>query len=324
MIIQIFKYPNYRSQNVYLISMEALITVTDEKYIAGTQVLFHSFLNHHPNFKGDFVVIHNQLPQRLQAELTKQFSVKFKQVSKELQLKLTDLAVSCPQYNNKLQRFWSLELFRLKQYKNVLFLDSDIICRGNLEELFRLEDDYTFAACADLSFYRGQFRDKISFELKSLAQMELANSFEKTFNAGVLLVNLKENRKQIYNDLLNLIDPKIFKSVSSGHTDQYLLNTYFEHKVTWMDASYNYIIREAEFIAEKVGISKEEAKLWHYIRNPKPWNFNRLLKNKLKGKENPSHILEWQREYQDFLRLKKGVESRLGDQIRMLVFKLIS
>jgi lipopolysaccharide biosynthesis glycosyltransferase len=164
----------------------------------------------------------------------------------------------------------------------------------------------------------------MSFELKSLAQRGLANSFEKTFNAGVLWVNLKDNREEVYKDLLNLIDPKAFKSVSSGHTDQYLLNTYFEHKVTWMDASYNYIVREAEFISKKVGISKEQAKLWHYIRNPKPWNFNRLLKNKLKGKENPLHVLEWQREYQDFLRLKKGAKSRFGDQIRMLIFRVLS
>lgn len=300
--------------------MEAVVTVTDERYFAGTQVLFYSFLKHHPNFKGEFVVIHNQLPQYLQIALRKSFPVKFEQVSQELLFKLTELSLSCQQFSNKLTRFWSIELFRLKQYSKILFLDSDILCKGNLGNLMKLEDQ--FVAVADLSHYKGRFRDRSTFEFSAL--VNATSVFQRTFNAGVMLVNQRNNQENNYEQLLNGLSAEKLKQVSSGHTDQYLLNTYFEDKVTYVGANYNYILREEDFILEKEGVSTKDAKVWHYIRNPKPWNFKRLLKNKLKGKENPLHILEWQREYQEFLRTRKGVSTRLGDQIQMQILKVLT
>lgn len=299
--------------------MEALVTVTDEKYFAGTQVLFYSFLKHHPNYKGHFVVIHDDLPQQLQKELATQFSVQFEQVSKTLKSKLIELAINCPQISNRLQRFWSLELFRLTDYKKVLFLDSDILCKGNLYELLSLKDE--FSAVADLSYYREKGRDRLSFELKSSNQE--AASLKKTFNAGVILLNQKENPSEVYTGLLNLLNSNVFEKVSSGHTDQYLLNIYFENKVNWLDARYNYILREEKFIIDKTGIPPHKAILWHYIRNPKPWNLKRLLKNRLKGKENPEHAIEWHQIYREFLQSQQVSRLKLLDKILLYALKFL-
>jgi lipopolysaccharide biosynthesis glycosyltransferase len=274
--------------------MEAIVTVTDEKYILGTQVLFHSFLKHNPKYKGDFVVIHNQLAQNLQAALSNCFTVKFEQVSQELLTKLTELALSCPQFSNKLTRFWSIELFRLRQYHKILFLDSDILCRGNLSDFMKLDDE--FVAVADLSHYKGKFRDRTTFEFSN--SIHPVNAFQKTFNAGVMLVNESDHQKDIYVQLLNGISEEKFKQLSSGHTDQYILNQHFEHKVTWVDSRYNYILREEKFIKERAGISAQEAKLWHYIRNPKPWNFRRILTKRWRGNRMDESIKEWHLSYQ--------------------------
>ncbi|MFT5668367.1 MAG: lipopolysaccharide biosynthesis glycosyltransferase, partial [Vicingaceae bacterium] len=46
--------------------MLAIVTVTDENFYLGTQVMFYSFLKHNSNFEGDLVVIHHQLPQSIQ------------------------------------------------------------------------------------------------------------------------------------------------------------------------------------------------------------------------------------------------------------------
>ena len=115
--------------------MEAMVTVTDEKYFIGTKLLIYSFLKHHPNYQGEIVVIHDHLPQHYRDELSSFYAIQFEHVSERLQTKLEALVSALPHFKNELQRFWSVELFRLTSYQKILFLDSDILCRGNLKSL---------------------------------------------------------------------------------------------------------------------------------------------------------------------------------------------
>jgi len=297
---------------------QALVTVTDKNYYKGTLVLLHSFLKHHSTFSGDIVVIHHRLPEPLQKKISACFPVVFNPVSQELLVKLEQLVAECPQLSNKVARFYSLEFFRLTDYDKLLFLDSDVLCRGNLEEIWRSEE--AISAVSDLSFYKGVFRNRTSFTAVP-SERKGADVYDRTFNAGFLFLNQAGMAKNAYSELLNRLNASNYKAVSSGHTDQFLLNQYFEHHVNWLDSRYNYLLRVEAHIKSKTGLGAKEGLIWHYIRNPKPWNFKRLLKNKIKGKKAMPYFMEWMDEYVDVLKERKNPS--LGIKLELLFLELL-
>lgn len=295
----------------------ALVTVTNQKYLAGTEVLLFSFLKYNPNFQGDLIIIHDNLKPKLRKALTNKFPVKFEQVSLEMQDALRKLVYDCPRFSNKLQRFWSLELFRLKEYDQFLFLDSDILCKSNLDDLWKV--NHEFSACLDLSYYNNKFRNINSFELTSTFNEK--RDFEKTFNAGVMLYNPPNDYLIHYASLLNLLSSDTYKSSTSGHTDQYLLNHFFRNRVHWLSTKYNYLKRDEITIESKIGMLAKDAVLLHYIRNPKPWNFKRLIKDNLKGRGKFVIFEEWLRVYCEMLLNQKPL--RICNLVKGLLLKVV-
>lgn len=279
----------------------ALVTVSDEFYLLGTQVLFYSFLKHHPNFEGDLIVIHDHLKPKNKKYLTKKFNVQFEQVSSELTEKLNDLVNVCPHLANKIKRFYSLEMFRLKSYEQIIFLDSDVLCIGNCSYLFDMTQK--IAAAPDLTFYYAEARDKTTF--RAVKKID-KKSFLKTFNAGVIVYNFENNISNDYKHLIGMLSPEVFTKVTSGHTDQFLLNSYFEESVSWLDTHYNYLIRENRVIINELNLKPEEAKLIHYIRHPKPWNFKQFIKDKMKRREKVEYFNLWYEAYKEMLSNEKN------------------
>ncbi|MFT6946088.1 MAG: lipopolysaccharide biosynthesis glycosyltransferase [Vicingaceae bacterium] len=270
--------------------MLAIVTVTDEKFYLGTQVMFYSFLKHNSNFEGDLVVIHHQLPQSIQDKLSKNFTIKFIQVSEKLRLKLEDLTAQRSNLKNKLNRFYSLEIFRFYEYSKVLFLDSDTLIRKSLDELLKI--DAPFSAVADLGHYNGWQRNKVTFSFV-LKEKDEAEVFTNTFNSGVMLLQIDKFPENTYLELLKLLNFNNFKKINSGHTDQYVLNQHFVDKINWLNVGWNYILRAESQIKKATGVESSEAAILHYIRFPKPWQFTKRIKETLKMKKGKQLFLEW-------------------------------
>jgi lipopolysaccharide biosynthesis glycosyltransferase len=275
-----------------------LVTVSNEEYLEGTKVLFYSFLEHNPEFDGDMIVIHNCLSAEKQDELSTLFDVSFVQVNDRLRESIDKLVKEKNELKNRYQRFWSLETFRLNQYDRLLFLDSDILCRGSLEHLF--DSSHGISACPDMSFYEGYSRDRRSFR-KVNTQHNSDEHILKTFNAGVFSICFSKLTTTVYSDLLGHLNRSVFSEVKSGHTDQYLLNVFFENKVNWLEVTNNYVLKNTKLLEANTGISAKDALIWHYIRNPKPWKLKKLLKNRLTGKAIPPFWSEWHKVYRKVL-----------------------
>lgn len=297
-----------------------LVTVSNEEYLEGTKVLFFSFLKHHPKFVGDLIVIHNNLPINKQEELTDLFDVNFVQIGEELVRTIQNLVDVKNELENRYQRFWSLEVFKLKQYDHLLFLDSDILCRDSLQHLFDLS--HGISACPDMSFYEGISRDRISFQ-KEKNPINSSQNIFKTFNAGVFSIRFSKLSGTVYTDLLDLLKASTFSGVRSGHTDQYILNIYFENKVNWIEVQYNYVLKNIELIEAKTLVSPEEASVWHYIRHPKPWKLKRIMKNRLKGKAIPSYWKEWHKIYRLVLKENNTKNFKIENTINAVLSKLL-
>ncbi len=140
-----------------------------------------------------------------------------------------------------------------------LYLDSDIIVRTNIDELF-LEDitDYPLAAVADALV-------------------------PSTFNSGVMLINVALWRKETATE-------KLLELTNEFHTstfgDQGILNKLFENRWYALDSSYNFMIG-MDTVARNYQIEnwytdslelEETAKIIHFTGD-KPWyqvNLNRF------------------------------------------------
>jgi len=298
----------------------AVVTVSNGEYLQGTKVLFHSFMVHNPQFHGDLVVIHNNLALKNRKEISDLFDVRFVQVSLELLKSIEKLVHKENNLKTRHQRFWSLEAFNLSEYSKVLFLDSDILCKGPVNKVFDLKNG--FSACPDISFHEGMSRDKITFQ-KVAAKHGSFQTISEPFNAGVFLICFSELPKNMYSELLGLLNGSIFSGVKSGHTDQYILNLYFENQVNFIGSQYNYLIGRKRGLENIQGIEAHEAKLIHFIRQPKPWELKKAVKNRLKGKRDPLYWSEWHKVYRTVLKLSNQKDYRLRNSLNILISKFL-
>ncbi len=174
-------------------------------------------------------------------------------------------------------RFLILDI--LKEYEKVLYLDCDLIVCRDIEELFHtdLKDNYLGAA-HDPDFM-GQCNDS------SLTTREYCSSVLKMrspwdyFQAGVLLLNVKELRKHVkVHQLFEMADTGIYR-----YSDQDILNSVCEGHVKELDMAWNFMTdcshtRRKEVISlapDHVILEYDNARknpyIVHYAGPSKPW-----------------------------------------------------
>lgn len=249
----------------------ALVTVTDSSFLVGTEVMLHSFLEHDPWFDGDFVVIHDGLPDDARARLEALHPTTFLDVSDELREKVADLYDAIPKLSGITARFFKLELFRLTGYDRLVFLDSDLFCVGSIREIFERTEG--FLCCPDSCFYRNALRDYISYEQ---VQESFARSYgEKlydSFNSGVLSIGGEHLRAEVHRDLVAMIDRDTWRKIAVPRlADQIILNYYFRGRQTLMSGKYNFVVFLEQLIRSKEGIRFFDARVIHFAGKLKPW-----------------------------------------------------
>lgn len=139
----------------------------------------------------------------------------------------------------------------------ILYLDVDIIVRGDLEELFEIDmEEYLFAACPDL----------IQPELIPMKR-NLFHRYDdlRYFNAGVMLWNMDRVRKNVtFEDFMKGGAALGFNLPS---VDQDILNYLYYDKTMYIDAFiYNYLV----IYDLENGISSQKAKILHFCKY-NPW-----------------------------------------------------
>ena len=142
-----------------------------------------------------------------------------------------------------------------------VFLDVDTLCTGDVRPLFEL--DAELAAAPDLAQLERQLRPES-------ATRRYGRALEYSFNTGVMSVAGRWLRPDVYLDLLQL--PGL-SDASGAHelSDQYVLNRYFEGRVTPLDVRYNFLV-PAEVLARKLfGRVLPDVRILHYSGYSKPW-----------------------------------------------------
>lgn len=284
------------------VSKICLATVTTKEFIPATLVMLHSFLKHNPWFKGEIVIIHDDLEIIYRQYLEICFNrVKFFPVSSQLKTHLKPLLLLRPDLLHLLARFYSLETFRLRGYDKVLFYDGDILFRASIQALF--EKDEKLICCGEGLYYTNACRDRTSLDHLQNVESKKTDVLRNTFNGGFLLVDHLLLTDHHYNGLLEMLNIARWKKIKVRMTDQAVFNLYFAGQQTLVNCEYNYLLRYRSEIETKEGIGLDEAKVLHYCGPTKPWKADRVLSA---AQNDPGMIKAmkfWQDDYVEVLQL---------------------
>ncbi|WP_342358145.1 glycosyltransferase [Arsenophonus nasoniae] len=161
-------------------------------------------------------------------------------------------------------RFIIANYFHNKTNK-ILYLDSDIICSGDISELFDIDlNQHIIAAVAD----RDQYLWKKRAEM--LATPEIANGY---FNSGVMLIDTdKWHKNKITEKTINiLLDDKT--KAKFVFYDQDALNISLVNQVLFLDKKFNTQFSINYELKNKTLFPIiNNVKFIHYIGPTKPWN----------------------------------------------------
>ena len=154
--------------------------------------------------------------------------------------------------------FTKLHLWKLTQFKKVVFMDADTLVLKNIDDLFERDE---FSACADIGW-------------------------PDCFNSGVFVAVPSE---ETYRKLVQHAE----KEGSFDGGDQGLLNSYFSD---WsigpssrrIPFTYNLTINASYSYAPAYARFKNDVKVVHFIGTQKPWSYYRLSDGSVVSRGNVS------------------------------------
>lgn len=248
-----------------------IVFATDDNYAAYLGVAIKSLIEHaSPQRKYEIRIIYNQLSdynrERLSALATD-----------NVEIILNDISAHIPANLFYSKSFWSEASFYrllipeiLPQYDKILYLDCDLAILTDVAEIYDTDIGQNYLG-AIASFPETEQRS--AEELSYLADVLHLTDINEYFNSGVLLMNLKEIRK-------DEVMKKGFKLIRTGQSFQYVdqdvLNSIMHKRVKFLPPAYNFkwhyeFLRKPEIAAwyrEKCG----SPLIIHYTSAYKPWN----------------------------------------------------
>ncbi|MCX6276627.1 MAG: hypothetical protein NT004_00850 [Bacteroidetes bacterium] len=251
-----------------------VVTVTTANYIQWTMIMLFSFLQSNDWFKGDVIVICNDLTSEDKTRFDIFPRIRFIAPSARLVERVDELCRAIPGFSRLSPMFFSLETFNLSGYTKTLFLDSDMLVVKSIKEAF----DFTepFSACAESCWYQGKGRRADTYE--GVENCLIPGLFIKNpVNSGFMMLNETMICQENYDSLVTLIEPGLWGNKNTLHADQLIINLFFKDQITLVDARYNYRPTNSSDILAKDGVGFEDAKVIHYFRQYKPWNFDQVF-----------------------------------------------
>lgn len=212
----------------------------------------------------NFYVLETNLSSTYKKQLTSMVTgnnkISFVNVTKKLE-KLSYKLTTRDYYTiSTYYRIFIPELF--PNMDKCLYLDCDIVILDNIAKLYK-----TFLG----NNLVGAARDEVlslNDAFKEYADLTVGVGHMKYFNAGILLMNLKEMRKtNFFDKFLELLEERKFPVAQ----DQDYLNVLCNKKVTYIPLSWNKTPIKQPYFREK------SAKLVHFKMAWKPWHYFDVL-----------------------------------------------
>lgn len=203
-----------------------LVTLADEKFVLQAKQLFSSaYWN--GGWSGDFMLLSHNIPEeKLTWFLDKNILVKRCKPIKSTILKLSYEPVVLDKFYLFTEEF--------KKWKNIIYLDSDIIVRLSLEDLLKVKH---FAAVQDS--YNNLLNSQFFETTKQRFSNQKINFRAPAFNSGVMAFNSDVIKPNTFNDLIHIFNQH---AENSKFGEQPSLNLYFYKKWEKLPPLFNLFI----------------------------------------------------------------------------------
>lgn len=259
-----------------------IVFASDNNYVPMLTTTVYSMLcNASPDYRYDITVLHRDIAgenQRIIREFLSRFEnaeISFCDVSQAIEkfnLTTNNPHISVETY----YRFLIQDL--LPHYDKVLYLDSDLIVKGDVSELFAVDlKDSLLAAAHDIDFVANvnmKRGDRLDYARDILGM----NDPYGYFQAGVLVLNTRAMRSEYsMEQWLEFASDERFI-----YNDQDVLNAHCEGKVVYLDYDWNVMIDCCGRIGNVFSFapagmldaymdSRNHEKIVHYAGVQKPW-----------------------------------------------------
>lgn len=227
----------------------------------------HSLTQHaNPNRYYKVIILHDGLNLvnrwRLRNLVTRNVALQFKKMSRSLYLKA--VVAYCTRRKKGAADFFSAAVYYYRAfipllfpiYKKAVYIDSDVILRGDIGELFDIElGDNVLAAMVD---------PKVSAipEFRDYVDNAVGVPHDEYVNSGVQVMDLRKMRKMKY--LSTMIEMMRKYDADLVAPDQDYLNVILRGKILFLDPVWN---------AEPVKDLSRNVKLVHFNLFNKPWHY---------------------------------------------------
>ncbi|UXI70095.1 glycosyltransferase [Tahibacter amnicola] len=281
-----------------------LVTITDDGFVAGTQMLLFTFLRYNPWFRGTVVVIvGGELGAAARARLQALTPICFVEPGADLVHRVAQLTRALPGLRVAGPRFASLEAFGMDAFDRVVYIDSDAFVTGDLSRLFMTDEP--LLCCGDGSHYDALLGDPEA--ALQANRRRYGKALSTCFNAGMISIGRACLARALRDELVGLIDPQTWRDVETlGWTDQLILNRRFAGFATLLDARYNYMpILEAR-IRKADGLSFCDARVIHMAGRDKPWE--------TPSTERPPSVAKFHELWQQLSELMPGQDARASEE----------
>ena len=261
-----------------------VVFASDNNYVPMlTTTIYSALRNASTEYHYDVVVLHKDIFGDNQAQM-RSFLAQFDNAT----LRFCDVSQIIDQYelttNNphiSVETYYRFLIQKLLPYYNkVLYLDSDLIVKGDIAELYNTElGDNLLAAAHDIDFL-GNLNVKDGKRMKyAKTVLKMDNPYDY-FQAGVLVLNTRAMRE------LHPMETWLEYASNDAYiyNDQDVLNVCCEGRVTWLDYDWNVMIDCNGRIANVFSFapaasfkafndSRNHERIVHYAGFEKPWKF---------------------------------------------------
>lgn len=234
----------------------------DDNYVPQLRIALNSLITHaNKKCKYDIYILHTTLSssskKAIKKEKRKGFKIHF--FNCEAQMEALSKKLNVRDYYT-LTTYYRLILPKTFFYiKKAIYLDCDIVVRGDISELYNVDlKDNLLGAVPDASV---QLYD----EFITYVEKALEIPHEKYFNAGILLLNLKQMRQIHFESKVESLVKKVSFKVAQ---DQDLLNVICKDKVTYLPLKWNQM---------PLGEKNNSPKIIHYNLILKPWKQDNIM-----------------------------------------------
>jgi lipopolysaccharide biosynthesis glycosyltransferase len=197
----------------------------------------------------------------------RQFSIEFIDISQRIK----NVEMTCAEHLSVAAYFRLLIPYIFPKYKKVLYLDCDLVCLGDIAELYQMNlNGYLLAAAKDRGvincWYKPPHIDKNECDLDGISRIKNPANY---FNSGVLLFNTDEFRQFIsVEKLLELAASRRWV-----YADQDVLNVLCEDHIknlssVWNFTNTNVVPYAPDDIQKDYAASQKNPKIIHYLLKP--------------------------------------------------------